>query len=155
MRITAPAYNVDSSSAFSNYTRFDSSVFLNGVTYISSPGTTLLNNPYALVVDSIGPNAIIKYKELGTMSFASLDDYYNKIDAHSVFVDASGDTMTGTLTLDSSLILDGQIIDSIDTSIEGLSSSDTALATSALIKKYIDEQITDDITASNGLRELN
>src|ERR1017187_3997157 len=70
-----PTFIVDSSASFFGNVGFDSSVFLNGSTFISSPVTSGTTTPYALVVDSIGSKILVKSFLLGTMAAATAASY--------------------------------------------------------------------------------
>jgi len=67
-RYTQPNFLIDSSSSFSKNVSFDSSTYLKGVTFISSPSESVLGTINSLVIDSIGPLIQIKYKQLGSMA---------------------------------------------------------------------------------------
>ena len=86
-----PNFIVDSSAAFKRNVTFDSSVYLKGVTHISSPGALVANTPYALVVGTIGSDVSIQSRQLGTMAWETSTNYYGKtqVDAIKVTIDAS------------------------------------------------------------------
>jgi len=91
-----PTHIVDSSASFLKNTAFDSSVFLKGSTYITSPVTTGVTTPYALVVDTIGDRVLIKYSQLGTMAGKQSADYDASI-SKLISKDASLDASIGTI----------------------------------------------------------
>ena len=70
-----PTFIVDSSATFLGNVAFDSSVFLEGSAFITSPVTSGSATPYALVVDSIGAKIQIKSLLLGTMATATAASY--------------------------------------------------------------------------------
>jgi len=163
-----PTFIVDSSASFLKNVGIDSSIFLKGSTFISSPVATT-GTPYALVVDSIGDRILVKSIHLGTMALKQSADYDASI-SNLISKDAtldvsiawlntnllhlSGGTLTGLLTLDDlGFTLDGQNIINIDTSADGLGGLDTHIPTSAAVKKAIDAGIASGITGNNGLIE--
>ena len=101
-----PNMIVDSSVSFLKNVTFDSSVYLQGVTHISSPAAASLGTPYALVVDSLGADVQIKNIQLGTMAFETSTNYYGKTEVNGLISDLS------TLVFDR--------LDDIDSSISGL-----------------------------------
>jgi hypothetical protein len=107
-KFVAPNTVFDTSTSFLRNVTFDSSVYLQGVTHISSPGVTGAGTPYALVVDALGADASIQAKLLGTMAFETSTNYYGKTAVDNLIADVSG-------ALDTRL-------DFIDTSIAGLDS---------------------------------
>ena len=84
-----PNFIVDSSAAFLRNVTFDSSVYLQGVTHISSPAASSSGTPYALVVDSIGADVQIQSKQLGTMAFETSTNYYGKTQVDGLIADVS------------------------------------------------------------------
>lgn len=84
-----PNFIVDSSAAFLRNITFDSSVYLQGVTHISSPAASSSGTPYALVVDSIGADVQIQSKQLGTMAFETSTNYYGKTQVDGLIADVS------------------------------------------------------------------
>jgi len=101
-----PNMIVDSSVSFLKNVTFDSSVYLQGVTHISSPAAASLGTPYALVVDSLGADVQIKNIQLGTMAFETSTNYYVKTEVDGLISDLS------TFVFDR--------LDDIDSSISGL-----------------------------------
>ena len=84
-----PNFIVDCSAAFLRNVTFDSSVYLQGVTHISSPAASSSGTPYALVVDSIGADVQIQSKQLGTMAFETSTNYYGKTQVDGLIADVS------------------------------------------------------------------
>jgi hypothetical protein len=100
-RYIQPAFVVDSSAAFLRNVTFNSSTYLNGTAFITSPATGAAL-PYALVVDSVGTNIQIKSKLLGSMAFEASTNYvgYTAYNASlGDYVKKAGDTMTGALII--------------------------------------------------------
>jgi hypothetical protein len=88
-----PTFIVDSSASFFGNVGFDSSVFLQGSTFISSPATSGSGTPYALVVDSIGAKIQIKSFLLGTMAAKQSASY----DASIFNIETSLGTLNGLI----------------------------------------------------------
>jgi len=105
-------FDVYGIAEFKNSVQFDSSVYLQGVTHISSPvGTT--GTPYALVVDNLAANEAVKSIQLGTMATETATSYPTRvlfdaslktIDDKNVQQDASLNAVFGkTINVDTSL----------------------------------------------------
>ena len=92
-----------------------------------------------------------------------------KVGSENESVSKAGDTMTGPLITPAiiainaslndvsigTLFLDGVSITTIDTSAESFGQTDTALATSAAIRKFVDQQIIAGVEAWNGITETD
>ena len=74
-RYVQPNFIVDSSASFLRNVTFDSSVYFQGITHISSPDVTSSSTPYALVVESLGNDVVIKSIHLGSMATKTDTDY--------------------------------------------------------------------------------
>ena len=82
-------FDVYGIAEFKNSVQFDSSVYLKGVTHISSPQATGSTTPYALVVNSIGSDVSIQSIQLGTMATATAADYYTSAQTDTAIGDVS------------------------------------------------------------------
>jgi hypothetical protein len=71
-------FDVYGVSQFRNQVTFDTSVFLTGATHISSPPASVANTPYALLVESIGSNVVIRYRQLGDMAWETTSTYVTR-----------------------------------------------------------------------------
>ncbi len=141
------------------FASFDSSVSLNkggdGTLMIGTALTaSSASTPYALVLEST--TGSVRTRALGTMAWATESDYYTTTESDTNFVDIDGDTMTGVLVFDNlGFTLDGVTIATIETQAEGLTTSDTAMATSNAIRDYVDQQSgAANRGAGNGLKIL-
>ena len=71
-KFVQPTFDVYGIAEFKNKVQFDSSVYLQGVTHISSPGQSTADTPYALLVESIGADVSIQQRQLGDMAWQSV-----------------------------------------------------------------------------------
>lgn len=102
-KFVAPNTVFDSSVSFKRNVTFDSSVYLQGVTHISSPTASTDDSPYVLVVESIGADVEIKARELGTMAFETSTNYYGKAEVDALISDVSSSLDTRLDNIDISI----------------------------------------------------
>jgi hypothetical protein len=109
----------------------DNSTYSNlnvGKIFISSPNLSSLATPYALVIDSLGSNIEVKYKQLGTMAFEASSNYYiktqtdifiNTINSSIGWLNANkiGNSDNGLSVVGTTVKLGGTLIDPITTII--------------------------------------
>jgi hypothetical protein len=119
-----PNFIVDSSASFLKNVTFDSSVYLQGVTHISSPGATITNTPYALVVGTIGVDVSIQSRQLGTMTWETSTNYYGKTKVDALISDVSTQVDTRLDNIDLSL---GTLNGLINTSITDINNLETSV----------------------------
>jgi len=124
-KFVQPTFDVYGIAEFKNSVQFDSSVYLQGVTHISSPvGTT--GTPYALVVDNLAANEAVKSIQLGTMATETASNYYTSSGTDGAIATAVGN-------VDSSLVTYvGTEISKVDTSVSFLWSYDQVQDASVL-----------------------
>jgi hypothetical protein len=84
-RFVQPTFIVDSSARFLRSTAFDSSLFLKGPTYISSPPAAGTVTPYALVVNTLGTDISISSIQLGSMAIESSGTYATNASVNLAF----------------------------------------------------------------------
>src|SRR6056297_2707614 len=77
-------FDVYGVAEFKNQVTFDTSVFLTAQTYISNPTESSSDTPYALLVDSIGSNVVVKYRQLGDMAWETAANYASSTDIADV-----------------------------------------------------------------------
>jgi hypothetical protein len=100
-KFVAPNTLFDTSIAFLRNVTFDSSVYLQGITHISSPATSSSGTPYALVVDSIGGDVVVQSKQLGTIAFQQAADWdasLNNLESSIGALDVLTQTHTTNIT---------------------------------------------------------
>lgn len=126
-----PNFIVDSSAAFLRNVTFDSSVYLQGATHISSPAATGVATPHALVVETVGADVVVKSIQLGTMATKQAADYdasLNAIrtkdtnqDSSIAALDALTQTHTSDIAqLDASVVRLDTAVVTINASINGI-----------------------------------